>query len=65
MICDMHNATPKNLVSIESAAATIDCSTRAVWLWLARGDIKRWKAGNRTLVDLDELVELRAPRPAD
>lgn len=60
----MHT-TPKNLVSIESAAATVDCSARAVWLWLARGDIKRWKAGGRTLIDIDELVELRAPRIAE
>lgn len=55
---------PQNLVPVPDAAVIGDVSERTVWALLARGDLNRWKAGHRTLVDADQLVELLAPRAA-
>lgn len=56
--------TPRNPVHVPDAATIAGCSERHVWALLARGDLRRWKAGHRTVVDADELVELLAPRAA-
>lgn len=56
---------PQNLAPVPSAAESVDCSERSIYNWLAAGALRRWKAGHRTLVDLDELHDLRAPRLAD
>lgn len=58
------NPPPKNLVPVPDAAVIGGVSERTVWALLARGDLRRWKAGHRTLIDADELVELLAPRAA-
>lgn len=57
-------STPKNLVPVPDAAVIGGVSERTVWALLARGDLSRWKAGYRTLVDADQLVERLAPRAA-
>lgn len=56
--------TPQNPVHVPDAAEIGGVSERTVWYLLARGDLKRYKAGHRTVVDADELVELLAPRAA-
>lgn len=55
---------PRNLVPVPDAAVIGGVSERTVWALLARGDLSRWKAGHRTLVDADQLVEKLAPRAA-
>lgn len=55
-------STPKNLVSVPDAAVIAGYTERTIWHYLARGDLARWKAGGRTLVDADQLVERFAPR---
>lgn len=55
---------PRNLVPVPDAAVIGGVSERTVWALLARGDLSRWKAGHRTLIDADALVELLAPRAA-
>lgn len=57
--------TPRNLTTIPSAAESVGCCVRSVYNWLAAGHLKRYRAGHRTLVDIDELVEFLAPKPAD
>lgn len=53
---------PPNLVSVPAAAEIVGYTERSIWHYLARGDLARWKAGGRTFVDADALVELFAPR---
>lgn len=60
----MTTHTPPNLVSVSDGAVIVGYSERSLWYWLEAGQLQRYKAGNRTLVDADELVELLAPRPA-
>lgn len=54
----------QNLVPVPDAAESSGCSQRTVWYLLARGDITRYKSLNRTYVDVDQLHDLLAPRPA-
>ena len=56
--------TPQNPVPVPDAAVIGGVSERTVWYLLARGDLTRWRAGHRTLVDADELVDKLAPRAA-
>ena len=56
--------TPKNPVHVPDAAEIAGVSVRHVWYLLARGDLRRYRAGHRTVVDADELVELLAPKSA-
>lgn len=53
---------PPNLVSVPDAAEIVGYTERTVWHYLARGDLSRYKAGGRTYVDADQLVERFAPR---
>ena len=55
---------PKNLISVPDGAEMTGYTTRSVWHWLEAGKLRRYKAGHRTLIDADELVELLAPRAA-
>ena len=55
---------PQNLVPVPDAAVIVDVTERHIWHLLARGDLSRWKAGHRTFVDADQLVERFAPRAA-
>lgn len=55
---------PPNLVSVPDAAVIVGYTERSIWHYLARGDLSRYKAGGRTLVDADQLVEMLAPRVA-
>lgn len=54
--------TPQNLVSVPDAAEIVGYTERHIWHLLARGDLRRYKAGHRTYLDADELVERFAPR---
>ena len=55
---------PPNLVSVPDGAEIVGYTERSLWHWLEAGKLRRWKAGSRTFVDADELVELVAPRAA-
>ena len=55
---------PQNLISVPDGAEMTGYTTRSVWHWLEAGKLRRYKAGHRTLIDADELVELLAPRAA-
>lgn len=56
--------TPPNLITVPDGAVIVGYTERSIWHWLEAGKLRRWKAGSRTFVDADELVELVAPRPA-
>jgi len=49
---------------VPAASAHGRCAERTVWRWLAAGVLTRYRAGHRTLVDLDELDKILTPRPA-
>ena len=55
---------PQNLISVPDGAEIVGYTTRSLWHWLETGRLTRYKAGHRTLIDADELVELLAPRAA-
>lgn len=55
---------PPNLVSVPDGAEIAGYTERSLWHWLESGKLRRYKAGSRTLIDADELVELLAPRAA-
>lgn len=56
--------TPINLVPVPDGAEIVGVTPRTIYNYLARGSLSRWKAGHRTFIDADELVELLAPRAA-
>lgn len=55
---------PQNLISVPDGAELTGYTTRSLWHWLEAGKLRRYRAGHRTLIDADELVELLAPRAA-
>lgn len=60
----MTTQTPQNLVPVPDAATIVGYTTRSIWHWLEAGKLTRYRAGSRTLIDADELVEMLAPRVA-
>lgn len=64
IIRDMTTQTPQNLVPVADAAEIAGYTTRSIWHWLETGKLTRYRAGSRTLIDADELVEMLAPRVA-
>lgn len=60
----MTTQTPQNLVPVPDAAVIAGYTERSIWHWLEDGRLTRYRAGSRTLIDADELVEMLAPRVA-
>lgn len=59
----MPTQTPQRLAPVSTAAPVANRTERTLWRWLATGQLTRWRSGEQTLVDLDELEQMLAPRP--
>ena len=53
------------LAPVQPAADANNTSAHTVWRLLEAGHLTRYRAGHRTLVDLDELAAFLAPRPVN
>ena len=56
---------PPRLAPVPTAATAHDITARTVWRYLEIGHLTRYRAGHKTLVDLDQLDALLAPKPAN
>lgn len=56
---------PPRLAPVPTAATAHDITDRTIWRYLEIGQLTRYRAGHKTLVDLDQLDALLAPKPAN
>jgi hypothetical protein len=61
---EVMGTTTGRFAAVPTAATIAHRTERTIWQWLANGALTRYRAGARTVVDLDELDALIAPRPA-
>jgi excisionase family DNA binding protein len=51
----LRTAVPPSLVNIEQAADKLGVSTKTVWRWCQRGEIRATRVGHRWMIDLASL----------
>jgi hypothetical protein len=54
----------QDLIRVERAASRLDTSSKFVWQRLKDGTLTRYRMGNKTYVDIAEVLALRAARSA-